>query len=555
MLEIHQYVNLFFEKSRGYGGNSMDQVREEGWKSFYKGLVDLFVVAPTDFDLELAPEAFFDNFSIAAGAGVNSNLKTVGDYNEISSHPIIKLGNQKYFIPVSFSVFEAVYESPFYWMIKDESYRELAGQRRGKAGEQITYNFLKKVFGAERTFKSVKIRSLQTEKSTKSRDDKTDIDVLCVLGSKALCVQVKSKKLTELAKKGNDEALGRDFKAAVQDAYDQGKLSRIEVLSREAQFIDEFGNEIVLSESIDEVYIMGVTTENYPSLTHQASTLLSKDVEDPFPLFLTLFDLELLSHYLADPYDFLYYVRQRVDLMEYFKADEEIVFLGYHLIHKLWRIPKSDRSVLDNDFGQLIDRNYYPYKLGLEIPNDGDQIASRWKNDDFERLCDRIKSLSEPKVTDIIFHLYDWSGDARDALLKYLLKAKKQALADGKRHNFSMPPSERDPSQIGVTYFVIASNSYYELREKLTVLVRLRKYKSKGKAWIGIGSLKDSPEIVDAIFFDEAPWEYDEDLERLSSELLEGAGGGRLIRLGEKVGRNERCLCGSMQKYKRCCGE
>src|SRR5690606_31677226 len=109
----------------------------------------------------------------------------------------------------------------------------------------------------------------------------TDIDVLCVLGNKALCVQVKSKKMTLLARRGDVDQLAKDFKGAIQDAYDQGIVSRSNILNKDAKFTDENGENIDLS-NIDEVYMMGLTTENYPSLVHQIHSMLAKDDRNPF---------------------------------------------------------------------------------------------------------------------------------------------------------------------------------------------------------------------------------------------------------------------------------
>jgi hypothetical protein len=60
-------------------------------------------------------------------------------------------------------------------------------------------------------------------------------------------------------------------------------------------------------------------------------------------------------------------------------------YLGYHLLHKLWRNPKANMVVLENDFGQLIDRNYYPLKLGIDTTSKGEteegfeqQTVSGW---------------------------------------------------------------------------------------------------------------------------------------------------------------------------------
>lgn len=548
MMELHQYVKLFFDTQSDEEKLSMDDIREEGWKSFYKGLIELFIIRKTDFDKDSDIDSFLENFSVIPKNDHNSQFQGIGNFNWFNAKPIIQLDEERYFVPISFSVFEAIYESPFYWMWEDKTYRNTLGKNRGETGEEISYEFLSQVFNKNRTFKSVKI-------TTQKGKDDTDIDILCVLGSKALCVQVKSKKLTELSRTGNDEQLQKDFQGAVQDAYKQGLVSRQKILDRNAKFFDENGKEIQLSEEIDEVYIMGITTENYPSLTHQSHVMLDKKDDEPFPIFSTIFDLELMTYYLNDPYDFLYYIKQRTSLMDFFKTDEEIVFLGYHLDQKLWKIPRVDMFTIDSNFGQLIDRNYYPLKAGLEVSDEGDAIKNRWKNADFDKLCDQLKTLDEPKITDIIFHLLDWSGEARKNLVDFIIQTKQKTLQDGKFHNFSMPPDDSYFPRVGVTYISLNSDDSGELRKRLLTLCQAKKYRSKGDVWIGFGSLKSSNEMIDAVVFNNQKWEYDKELEKLAKVMLEGKGQGRQIRIGGKVGRNEKCPCGSRLKYKKCCGK
>ena len=72
--------------------------------------------------------------------------------------------------------------------------------------------------------------------------------------------------------------------AAVQDAYAQGLISRKRITEKNAVFRNENGEKITISDDIDEAYILIVTTENYPSLTHQSRTLLEKEDNDPHPL-------------------------------------------------------------------------------------------------------------------------------------------------------------------------------------------------------------------------------------------------------------------------------
>lgn len=547
MLELHQYVDLFFENKSEFlvAGNN---IREAGWNSFYKSLIELFVVEKTNFESDINVDAFFSNFSIIPKKGMNSRFQSIGDYNVINSHPIIQLDGDKYFIPIPFLLSIAVYESPYYWMIDDKAYIDQAGSNRGEVGGEIVYNQLQRVFGENRTFKSVKI-------TTKKGYDATDIDVLCILGSKALCVQVKSKKLTELSRKGNDAALQKDFKGAVQDAYEQGVISRNKILERTAKFTDEFGKKIKLSEEIDDVYIMGVTTEDYPALTHQAHVMLEKEDQEPSPIFLTVFDLELLVHYLDDPYDFLYYIRQRISCMGYFVASDEMAFLGFHLDRKLWKDPNIQMAVLDGIYAQLIDRNYYPLKLGLAVSSESDPIKKRWTNETFNKLCNEIKVSDEPKITDILFYLFDWSGGARDKVVEFLINAKQKTFHDGGPHNFTMLPDSIYSKRVGITYYSLNSDDVDELNKSLLSLCQLRKYRSKGDVWIGIGGLLNSTNMVDTVVFNDYKWEYDKKLEEASQVFWGGKKRGIFVNFGKKVNENDICPCGSGLKYGKCCGK
>lgn len=545
-LEFYQFYELF-EKEKNFDKKLLKQeISEKGWTSFYTGLIDLFVIEKSDFD-EINISSFFKNFSIPPySKGRNKQFQNIGDFNIFSAKPLIPLDEDKYFVPISFSIFEAVYESPYYWLSADKSYSTKLAENRGKVGEEITYELLELVFGQERTYKSVKIES-------KKGFADTDIDVLCILGSKALCVQVKSKKLTQISRKGSYDQIKKDFKGAVQNAYEQALISKERVLERKATFFNENGQKIELSEDIEEVYLLVITTENYPTLTHQSFTLLEKKPENPYPLILTIFDLELIGHYLPNPYDFLYYVRQRVDLMEYFRADEEMYFLGYHLINKLWKNPKYDFVMIDSEFGQLIDRNYYPLKLGIETPSETDKIGNRWKNEEFEKLCQQIDDLDSAKSTDIIFHLLDWSQESRENLIKNIIYAKSKTQEDFQQHNFSIL-SGPERSTFGLTYISFHNDDLQHLSRRLLTLCEGRKYKSKADYWIGIGSLKNSGRIVDTLVFSEEKWKFNPTLEEKIKVMFEGPNKGKKVKLGRKIGRNEFCPCGSEKKYKKCCG-
>ena len=538
-MELYQY-RILLEKAKG----DKKKFGREELESFCKNLLDLCVIRKSDFESDSDIDPLLKNFSIDLEECRKRELKKVGEFNLLTAQPIIPLDETRYFVPLSFLVFESIYQSPYYWML-NTTYEDQAGHNRGKVGEEIVYNLLSKVFGENKTFKSVKIK--ESKKTTE-----TDIDVLCVLGSKALCIQVKSQKLTALSRTGDGMSLMKDFERAVQEAYEQARVSRREILRKEAKFCDENGEEITLPEGIDEVYIMGVTTENYPTLNHQLKLMLNKEDTDPYPVFLTIFDLQLVAHYLSDPYDFLYYVRQRISLINYFDAAEEIVYLGYHLINKLWKHPGGDKCQLNDDYGQLIDRNYYPPKLGLEVSDEGDAIKNRWMNEEFNDLCNRLKILDAPRITDIIFHLLDLSGEAIQTLVSRISETKQKTLQDNKEHNFSMLPNGKAGGiHFGITYVSLNSDDMGELEKILLELSEARKNIGKCDVWVGFGSIKSSDAIIDSVVYSDQKWEFDQELEDLSKRTLPKQG--TAVRIN-KVGRNEPCVCGSPLKYKKCCG-
>lgn len=537
---FYQYFELFPIPLDTKKDNTKD------WDSFYKNLLDLFIVTPKDFKNidDNIVDSFFKNFSFSPAC--NEDYEGVGHFNIINSRPLVKLENEQYFIPINFLVAESMYESPFYWMFDDKTYRDTLAKHRGDVGEEIAFNFLSKVFGKENTFKSINV-------VTKKGERETDIDVLCLLGNKAVVVQVKSKKLTLTSKRGDFEQLSKDFNGAIQDAYDQGIVSRNAILNKTAKLIDESGNKINLTKDIDEVYILGLTTENYPSLVHQVQTMLKKETKDPFPLFLSVFDLELLVHYLNDPYDFLYYVRQRIALLDYFRADEEIVYLGYHLTKKLCRIEDFNYGLIDNYYAGIIDRNYFPYKLGVShlLSESDDPIHNRWKDPHFDKFIEEIKSTRHPKATDIVFHLLDWSGDGRKDVLDQMKRIKNQSQIE----NTTKSIATSTPPEFGLSYIVMNAANPIELSNRVETYATQRKYLSKCNAWLGIGSYSESSNLIDFIFYKDELWElnekfeiqYKEELTRMKKTPFTPINGTK------KIGRNDLCPCRSGKKYKRCC--
>lgn len=508
------------------------------FESFLDAVLAMFCVSPDEITGHSSTdvEAFFRAFALVPGT-VNEDLLEPGQYNSVDSHPLIELDDGRFFCPVHFNLARSLYESPFYWMLADSSYSDAASAHRGEVTEQITATFLEDVFGAAQVFRNVELRRNAVVVG--------EIDVLAVVGRKGLIVQCKSKRLTELARRGDTDRLKSDFAGAVQAAYDQGLSCRD--LLRDATVDAVRADGVTLDVEIDDAFILCVVSDHYPSLAHQIHAYLERPSEDPYPLAVSTFDLELLSHYLSDPLEFLYYVRQRTRLAEYFRADEEMSLLAFHLKHKLYATPGADLIAVTHDMGQLIDANY-PVVRGQhpETPA-AKRLFHEWKNEHYDRLVEDLKLSGEPGFVDAILMLFDLSGDGIDAIVEQIQLAKALSRGDGKKHSVATLVDSR---QSGIS-FVTRLNDYDQLqRDNLSYAV-LKKHQTRAPEWLGLGSLAGSERLADVVVFNSEPWQEDATLDALVNENL---GGGTMKRLSPKVGRNDPCYCGSGLKFKRCHG-
>lgn len=486
-------------------------------------------------------DAFIQAFSLTPGAA-NVRLQVPGQYNELQARPIVELPDGRYFLPIAFNLSESIYESPFYWMNRDALYIETAKRHRGEFAERKTAALLRSVFGNHRVFAKVKIKKGKKETVT-------DIDVLALAGNRAVIAQVKSKRLTELAKMGDDGKLASDFDGAIQGAYDQGLASRRALVDKENKlFIDE--HEIRLVEEVADAYILCVSLDYYPAVLHHVDAYLNRQPGDPLPVALSIFDLDVLAHYLKDPFEFLYYLHQRVRFAGYFRADSEMTLLGFHLKHKLYPQGGTDAELLDSSFGQLIDANFSVVRGTVPTSEAANKLFADWKNEDFQRLIEQTESAGKAGFTDALFFLYDLAGSGADELIKRIKHAKLQTLTDGQSHNAALLYTHE---KRGIT--ILSEPAFPDvMQRRLMSLAMIRKYKSRADSWLALGSIAESPNLVDAMAFSRDPWKEDPAMEKLVSERF--SGGGRILSpSGRKIGRNEQCPCGSGKKFKRCHGD
>lgn len=298
-------------------------------------------------------------FIIELGKGNNGQLSNVGDFNEFQTKPIIKIGKNKYFIPMPFYLAEAIYESPFYWMIADKNYASNCLRHRGKVGEEIVYNSFLKIFGTTNTFKGVKIKENKTKTIA-------EIDVCAKYKNTLIAVQVKSKKLTFISKQGDISKIKDDFKKAIIDAYLQGVECEKAILNAKNLIFtsDEITELQEKFTNIKDIYTICIVLDTYPSLA-QSSHILLYNKYDGSTICFTIFDLEVICRYLNTPDKLIDYFSKRIANCRHYISENELCFLGFYLEHDLIKMDKYNEVLIDDSYGSKIDRLYYPEISGL----------------------------------------------------------------------------------------------------------------------------------------------------------------------------------------------
>ena len=545
------FMNDFIEYSPFFTQDLFDldnAKRHHAMEGFCKKILNIFSINANDIARLPGSLEYLNNFSFDLSVPYNEEYLGPGYFNILHTRPLLKYGENKYLIPLVYWLFMSAYEVPYYWLMADPDYEKTAGSHRGQASEEIAFNILSPVFG-ENLFRDIIIKGA-------AKKSKTDIDLLAVVGSVAICFQIKSKKLTESSKQGNIDSIRSDFDKAVMAAHKQGLLCRENILNPTGvKFYNKEGNTpFVLPDGIKDVYIVCLTSENYPALTSQLLELAG-GTEDfiQSPIAFSIFDLRLITYYLDTPFDFAYYIRQRINTARHCIATTEMSLLGYHLRRKLWIYPNQDRLYIDDSFASDIDQNYYPKFANLKIKSDTvDQIANRWRNAAFEQLWRAVASHTNPRRTAVVFDLFDLSSDSVDNLMSMIQEGHERVMKRGTRVAVSMVFDL--PSPFGITFVIQPPCFGTPLFMDMEASGAIQKYQLHQDKWITLGRRIDSPYLVDLLIVDESPWQYNESMEDAVLEYkrstTEYSNSSSL-----RVSRNDPCPCGSGKKYKNCHGK
>jgi hypothetical protein len=483
-------------------------------------------------------EKVVEAFAVSRGED-NHAFRALNDFNVVNATPLLRLDDGTFVHFQEYSLSEALYDSPFYWMIGDPVYRSVAMLHRGRFTEQFSKDRLEHVFGKKHVYANVDIYE--------SKDKRVgEIDALVVFGDRAIVLQAKSKKLTLESRRGNDNQIKEDFKKSVQDAYDQGRACATLIENRKLKFVDGSGQELKLSENFKTIDILCVVSDNYPALSFQARQFLKIQTSEviQLPFVMDIFTLDVMTEMLDSPLYFLSYVNRRAVYSDKVMASHELVILSQHLKRNLWVEEKYNFVLFEDDIGADLDVAMSVRRDRVPGKRTPDGILTRIANTALGRLLKQIEAQPVPPMIDLGFVLLTLSENAvvgiSDALETTIGKARR----DGKNHDISVPLVEANE---GLTIHC-NDDPISVAGPRLERHCTLRKYAQKANDWYGICVRPTDISLRFGVSL-HSKWEPDAQMEVLASRLR------KPTRFGKKIGRNDPCPCGSGKKFKKCCGK
>lgn len=488
---------------------------------------------------------FLDAFSFSRES-INAPFISLGSFNETNATPIISFEDGNYLLLQHYSLVESIYESPFFWMIGDESYRSTASINRGAFLEGFLADRLRHVFGIRHVYQNVDIY--------KGKDRVGEIDVLVLYGNAAIVVQAKSKRLAIESRKGNDLQLKSDFKKAIQDAYDQAWQCSNALLVDGHRYVLPDGNEINISKMPVAVFPICVVADHYPAIASQARQFLKSQTSATIhPAIITdVFFVDVMTEMLASPLHLLNYLTLRSRFDEKLLVSQELTNLGYHLKYNLWVEDKYNMVNLGDDFTGALDIAMTARRTGVPGELTPKGILTRFDGSPIGNLLKQIEAAASPELVGLGMMLLQTGSNSAKHINAGIRHMVNIASKDRKHHDFSIP------FETAKSGFTIHVNSLEDdaSRERLSAHCRLRKYDTKSDTWYGLLLFPGSGQIRGVLVIDE-PWKHDPGTETALAKWQRKpmAPIKSLSRIPQKhkIGRNEQCPCGSGMKYKKCC--
>ena len=388
----------------------------------------------------------------------------------------------------------------------------------------------------------------------KNDGSETQLDAAVVWGPFLILLEAKAKQFRLESQLGDVGRLRSDLKANIEDAFGQARRAAKYINST---LIPEFkesatGRSLTVQKNqVIRTYLITVSLHHLAGLATRLSQLqdLGLFQDDEFPFSISIADLETILQFCDSPDVFLHYVEKRLKTQDddiNLLADELDMFGAYLQTRlqpsRLWE--KDDAkptAVLLSSYSQQFDDwasfqrgdRSSPPIISLEIPGEISDILNELrKRDDYG-------------ARGIAFAILDLPDKTLDAIAKGFRDLQTIQFAPDTFRTMIFTEGDTVVS-------IVATRE--TLHDPLPIRTHMRamfeKYRYKAHKSIAFGVMTtDSSKPFDCAFWLDEPWQHDAEMENLvkNEQIFSPPAGIK------RPGRNDKCMCGSGKKYKKCC--
>jgi hypothetical protein len=444
--------------------------------------------------------AFFEKFSTPA-MSANAGFTNPFAFNAVAIAPMVDMGEHIY-VPNQYQLFESIYESPFYWMIGDKSYKNTAADHRGEFLERTVAHIFRSVFESDNVHENVTFYD-------DSKNIAGEIDVLVVYGEFVLVTQAKSKRVTLKSRAGDTEALKTDFEGAIQAPYQQA-LVCVELIRKGADCITKDG-KVITFPSVPRLFPLVILSDLFPASTFLSRAMLER-IENVAPIIWDLGNLDCIARLLPTPIEMIFYLKCRSDVFDRALSDSEYNFLGYHIQTKLALPDDVDLIMIERDFATVVDDYMIAADVGVYSKRPLG-ILERIQIPVISALLAELKN-ADPRIASVVIDLYDFSSAMLEDMSAQIVAIREEIRTTGK----SIKALSIQTESGGLTYVVTQKHDAKAARTAEAIGAK-HKYDTKSDRWYVMLDSIDTNNPIDGLLPLVWPWKKDEEEEKSSEQV------------------------------------
>lgn len=503
---------------------------------------DLLISSENCQDFSLHTDEFE---AISSLIGVSKDI--LHKVSDIKYYPLIQIGEQSILITQNSALDAILYHLD---NILKVEYGDKFKKFKANYTENMAFEALCRIFRSENVY-----RNLSYPDPTK--DDgrsTTELDIAVKYGRFLLLCEIKSKQLREESLAGNQSKLRSDLKANIEDSYRQAQRAIKYIESLDIAEFKEIKTQRLLQvkkEDIDKIYLISACYEPLADIgtrlnhTHELSLFIDKN----YPFSISISDLDVISYTSIYPASLLHYIERRLSILHdttEWHGDELDLFPAYldsRLLHSNLGLPD------DKPINMLAFSGYSGVFEDLEgfygeNPHESLKTLTLRLPENVSELFDELNNDNNENAISILFRMHEFDDKLLYQVASVIKKLKEENIPFGQFRRFFVQHEDCAINIVGTSF-----ESQESLSMKTQQRLFFEKYRSKCRKSIAFAVNTRTPRLIEFAQYLEAEWVYDEEMEKLLTQDNRGV----MTITGKRPGRNEKCLCGSGKKFKKCC--